>query len=553
VRRVAADLLAGLQGAVSSVPSGMATAVLAGVQPIQGLYASMAGPTAGSLTAGTRLMIIAPTGAAALGAASALHNVPADKRPDAVAVLTILVAAALVAAGLLRLGRYTRFVSHSVMIGFLTGVSVNIICGQVAGLTGATPHGQINVLKALSVLLHPGRINLASLLTGLAAMAILAVVTRTRLALAGMLLAVIVPTAVVAATGATSVARVRDTGHIKPGIPVPAVPDFRLLSFGMISGALAVAAIILVQGAGVSEVAPSDDVRPQAGNRNLIAQGVANIASSLLRGIPVGGSLGDTSVNVRSGARTRLAGVASGVFMGVILVAFSGAVGLVASPTLAAVLIFFGLGSFQVGEIRTIWRTGPTSQVAIITTFAATLLLPVAAAVGIGVALSLLLQLNRDAMDLSLVELIPLDDGRLAEAPPPEQLPGGRVTILDVYGSLLYAGARTLQARLPDPTADDAAVLVLRLRGRTAAALGATFVKVISDYADALSGHGGRIYLSGLSPDAIERLDAVGLLGGPVQAAEATPVLGESTYEALRDAQDWLVSPARGRSADGRR
>jgi sulfate permease, SulP family len=244
------------------------------------------------------------------------------------------------------------------------------------------------------------------LLTGLAALVILAVLSRTRFAQAGLLLAVVIPTALVAATGANSVARVRDTGHIGPGIPLPALPDFRLLSYGMISGALAVAAIIIVQGAGVSEVAPGYELAPPGANRDLIAEGAGNLASSLLGGIPVGGYLGQTAINVKSGARSMLAGVAAGIWMGILLAAFSGAVGEVAVPTLAAVLIFFGVSTFQGGQIRSIWRTGPGSQVAMITTFAATLLLPVAAAVGIGVALSLLLQLNRDAMDLTVVELV---------------------------------------------------------------------------------------------------------------------------------------------------
>ncbi len=334
-------------------------------------------------------------------------------------------------------------------------------------------------------------------------------------------------------------ARVRDTGHIQPGIPIPALPDFSLLSYGMISGALAVAAIIMVQGAGVSEVAPGSELAPPGANKDLVAQGVGNLASSVLRGIPVGGSLGQTTINVKSGARSMLAGVASGVWMGIILAAFSGAVGEVAVPTLSAVLIFFGVSTFQADQIRTIWRIGPSSQVAIVATFTATLLLPVAAAVGIGVALSLLLQLNRDAMDLAVVELIPLDDGRMAEAQPPTELAGHRVTILDVYGSLLYAGSRTLQAKLPDPSNAERAVLVLRLRGRTA--LGATFVKVMSGYADRLAEVGGRIYLSGLSRDVIGRLRAAGLLGDAVRAAEATPIIGESTRAAFLDAQEWLV------------
>jgi sulfate permease, SulP family len=160
--QVVADLIAGLQGAISSFPGGMATAVLVGVHPIQGLYACLAGPIAGGLAARTRLMIITTTGAVALAAGSALHNVSASQRPAAVGLLTLFVAAALIVAGVLRLGRYTRFVAHSVMTGFLTGISVNIICGQLAGLTGTKTHGHVAIEDAAQVLLHPGRISLAS-------------------------------------------------------------------------------------------------------------------------------------------------------------------------------------------------------------------------------------------------------------------------------------------------------------------------------------------------------------------------------------------------------
>src|SRR5215472_11954796 len=91
-RRLAADLVAGLQGAISSFPGGMATAVLVGVHPIQGLYACVGGPIAGGLTARTRLMIITTTGAVALAAGSAMHEVRPAQRPAAMGLLTLMVA-----------------------------------------------------------------------------------------------------------------------------------------------------------------------------------------------------------------------------------------------------------------------------------------------------------------------------------------------------------------------------------------------------------------------------------------------------------------------------
>ena len=535
-----ADLIAGLPGAISSVPDGMAAAVLAGVNPVQGLYASFAGPVAGGLTSNTRLMVITTTSAAALAAGSALQSVAPAQRPAAVPLLVILVGVVLVAAGLVRLGRYTRFVSYSVMIGFLTGIAVNIVCGQISDLTGAPAQGDFPLAKAIDVLSHPGHINLASLLTGLSALAILAALARTRVAAVSALIALVIPTVVVVLAGADSIARVGDQGDIPGGIPLPHLPDFGLMSFSLVTGALAIAAIVLVQGAGVAEAAPNPgDAQPNP-NQDIIAQGAGNLAAGFFRGIAVGGSVGQTALNVSVGARTRWATIWSGVWMLVILAIFSGLVAKIAVPTLGAILIFAAIGSLRPGEIRGIMRTGHGSQIAVITTFAVTLFLPVAAAVGIGVALSLLLQLNTEAMDLAVVELIPRDDGRFEERPPPATLTSHHVTVLDVYGSLLYAGARTLGAHLPDPADARSPVVVLRLRRRTS--LGATFVKVVGDYADRLAAADGRLYLSGLEPSLTERLSRTGHLDGPVRTFEATPIVGESTQAAYLDADAWLVT-----------
>jgi SulP family sulfate permease len=223
----------------------------------------------------------------------------------------------------------------------------------------------------------------------------------------------------------------------------------------------------------------------------------------------------------------------------VILAIFSGLVAKVAVPALSAILIFAAASSLRPGEIATIMRSGRISQVVVITTFAATLFLPVAAAVGIGVALSLLLQLNQEAMDLTVVELIPRDDGRFEERKPPKSLTSFHITVLDVYGSLLYAGARTLQAHLPEPGEARSPVVVLRLRRRTS--LGSTFVMVIAGYAGQLADSGGRLYLSGLDSSVTGQLRHTGHIHGPVRAFEATPIVGESTRAAYLDAETWLV------------
>ncbi len=139
--------MAGLPRAIGSVPDGMASAVLAGVSPVFGLYASFAGPVAGGLSASTRLMVITTTTAAALAAGSFLASVSPEDQVASLFMLVILAGALMVLAGVLRLGRFTRFVSHSVMIGFLTGVAANIVFGQLPDLTGVDAEGSTSLTK----------------------------------------------------------------------------------------------------------------------------------------------------------------------------------------------------------------------------------------------------------------------------------------------------------------------------------------------------------------------------------------------------------------------
>src|SRR6478736_2983050 len=537
-----ADLVAGLPNAISNVPDGMASGVLAGVSPVSGLYASAIGPLIGGFGSSTQLMVITTTSAASLAAGSGVAVVDEAHRAGALALLALLAGGFMVVAGVLRLGRYTRFVSHSVMLGFLTGVAANIIFGQLADLTGTSPTGDSRLGKAINVILHPGRIDVSSLLVGLAAMAILVGLASTPLKVVSPLIALVVPTAVVIVAGLDSVARVSDQGAIPTGFPLPELPAFGQLNTSILAGAAAVAAIVLVQGTGVAEAAPNSE-GPSNANRDFTGQGAGNIAASLFRGMPVGGSVSSTALNKASGARSRWSVIFSGVWVLVILVAFSGLVGQVALPTLAAILIYAATTSLRPHELLTIVRSGPNSAVAVIGTFVATLFLPVAAAVGLGVVISLLLQLNQEAVDLAVVQLTTDAQGRFVESPPPARLASHEVIVLDVYGSLFYAGARTLQSHLPDPTGAVSPGVVLRLRGRTT--FGSTFFRVVSDYAARLEAVGGRLYLAGLDPNVAERLERQSdPLTGPAHLYPATPVVGESTMAALADASTWQVRAA---------
>lgn len=449
----------------------------------------------------------------------------------------------MVVAGVARLGRYTAFVSHSVMTGFLTGVAVNIVLGQLPDLFGVEFEADTPVAKVSELFGTDVTADAPSTVVGVAAIVLLAWLPRTRLARFSALVALAVPSIVVAAIEwFDPVELVSDVGDIPRGIPLPALPDLSVFSLDLLVGALAVAAITLVQGAGVAESVPNPDGSRARPSTDFTAQGLANVAAGLFRGMPVGGSVSQTALNVAVGARDRWASIMSGVWMLAILIALSGVAGRVATPTLAAVLIVASIGSIKPGTVSTVWQAGLQARIAMATTFVATLTVSIPAAVGVGVAVSLLLSVAREGQDLRVVAWEQTTDG-ITEQPVPATLEPGTVTVLNVHGSLFYVGARTFERQLPRPA--ERAVVVVRVRGRSM--LGATAFAILSDYAGALDALGGRLYLSGVSHELVEQFAASGRVTGhgPITVVEASPVIGEATRRAIAEGELFLLGEGR--------
>lgn len=302
-RMTKADVVAGIPGAIGGVPDGMAAGLLAGVSPVHGLYASLAGRFFGGIGTSTRLMVITTTSASALAAGSVLTDVAPADRSAAMVVLTLVAGIAMIAAAALRLGRYTRFVSHSVMTGFLLGIAANIVFGQLPVLLGAPSEGSVAALKALHVVLHPRQIHWPSALVGALAVVLLVAVARTRFRTVAALAGLLVPMALVLGLGWDGVATVSDAGAIPRGFPLPQVPEASLLSPSLIAGAVAVTVIVLVQGAGVAEAAPNPDGTRAKTDRDFCAQGSATSSppfSAACRSVVRWGRPRSTSAPVRA-------------------------------------------------------------------------------------------------------------------------------------------------------------------------------------------------------------------------------------------------------------
>jgi len=550
VKGLGGDLSAGLTKSIDSVTGGMANAVLAGVNPMYGLYTVLAATPIGALFTSSVYMNIDSTGAIAATAGSMLLIYSAEERPLALAVLTLLVAVFMLAAGLLKLGFLTRFIANAVLRGFLTGIGVNIILGQLGDFTGYYSEFDNKVVRGVDTVLHLGQIDLQVLLVGVVTVVLIVVLDRVPYVnKLSLLIALTVASALAPLLDLATVPLVSSLGALPEKLPRPVLPDLALIP-GLIGPAFALTIIALAQSAGISQAYVNPDGKYPDTSRDFLGQGAANVAGALFQGLPAGGSLGGTELLVKGGARSRWANIFTGVMAAIIILLFADFISRIALAALAGLLIVVGFQTIKFREIDKIWHTSNTSRALMIATFIATLVVPLQWAIFFGVALSFAVFAYREAESTSIVEVTMSESGAPIERPAPATLASNRITLLNAYGSLFFAGARNLEEDLPQVETARNAVVILSLRGHTE--LGSTFIGVLERYAQALRAQGNTLILVSISPAVYEQLAETEFL--EVVGAEHVFVAskpGESTMRAYQKAQQMIqASPAQSGDMD---
>jgi sulfate permease, SulP family len=532
--RASKDVTAGVTLGLVSVPDGLAMGLLAGLSPVAGLYGYLVGTVAGALATSSVLMSVQATGAMAVLIADvpALHG--AQEPARALATLGLLTGAVMLILGALRLGTLMRFVPNAVLTGFVNAVAVNIVLGQLSGLTGYDSDRGSRLTRALDTALNPGSFHWPTVLVGAATIALIVGLERTRLRSLGLLVAVAVTSGLAAALGPfEAVEQLRDIAEIPASLPRPVLPALGLVPT-LLLPAISLAFVGLVQGAAISQTVTNPDGTFPDVSGDFRGQGVANVASGLLRGMPVGGSMSATALLTAAGARSRLANATAGIVIALAILLLSDLVALVAMPALAGLLILVGYRTLKVEQVRLVWQTGPTQATVLATTFVLTLIIPLQYAVLVGVGVSVILYVVGQSNRVRVVRLtLPGPQAYPAESLPPPMIEAGETVVLAVYGSLFFASAPVFEQQLPDidPLAGGGAV-VLVLRGHDD--LGSTFLQALRRYQDKLLAAEGHLLLAGVEDRALVQLRDTGMLEriGPDNVFRVTPMLGEALQEA---------------------
>jgi len=534
------DAVAGLVLGVESVPDGLALGVLAGVNPLAGLYGYMFGTVGGALATSTPLLAVQVTGATGVMVADAGLDRMADPQ-RALYTLSVMVGVVMIGAGLLRMGNVLRFVPRAVMVGFISGIGVNTVLGQLGNFTGYDATGANRLMRTLDLLLHFWEIHLPTFGVALVTLLLIVVLKRTRLGALGLVVAIVAGSGLAALLAGLGypVALVGDVATVGGGLPLPTLPDLGLIPELLIP-AIAIAFVAMVQGAGIATAFPAPGGGPARPSQDFIGQGIGSVISGLFRGMPASGSMSATALNVQAGARTRLSLFVAGGVMAVVVLALGPVVGYVAFAALSALLIVVGVGTIRPAQMVLALRSGKRQALVLSVTFVLTVLVPVQYAVIAGAVLGILLFVIHQANQLTIRQLVMGKKKYLREVDPPAQVPCNDVLILQPHGNLFFASASAFALQLPVVTPDSRhSVVILRLRGVDD--LGVSVAQILVDYAADLRAVESRLIVNG-GDRLQERLRRTGALAklGEENYYPSTEWRGRVLAKANADAKAWV-------------
>jgi len=488
-----ADALAGVTVGFVALPLAMAFAIASGLSPQSGLYTAIVAGTLISALGGSRVQIGGPTGAFVVIVA----GIATKYGVDGLLICTIMAGVMLIALGAAGMGSAVRFIPRPVVVGFTNGIAVLIASTQIRDFFGlhmlAIPSGFVPRMSALITSAgtwSPPATALSVLsLTGILLLA------RASRRIPASIVVLAIATAAVVALGLNVETIGSRFGGVPAGLPSLHVPRIPLSSLGgLMMPAMTVAmlgAIESLMSATVADRMSGDRHNP---NVELVAQGIANIASPLAGGLPATGAIARTATNIRSGAKTPVAGMIHGLTLLLILLFAAPLARFVPLPVLSAILLVVAYNMGEWREIPELLRLTKTDVAVWVVTFELTVFADLTIAVGVGMVLAGLLFIRRvaDTTTVSMVTDEYVREGH-AHSLQNKEIPR-YVRIIRIHGPFLFGATDKLHVVYDNLDALPEIVL-LRLRNMTA--IDATGLRALEELAEAMRRSGRHLILCG--------------------------------------------------------
>ena len=488
------DLLAGLTVWAVLVPESLAYATIAGVPPVVGLYAAVPALLLYAVVGTSRHLVVSPMSATAALSIGVVATVSSD--PSTYVVLTAGLALATglvaIAAGLLRLGFLASFISEPVLKGFIIGLALTIIIGQVPDLLGISK-GSGNFFEKLGYILsHLDEVDPLTLTVGLVSLGLLLALRRFLPLVPGSLVVAL------AGIGITWLLHLDDhglaiVGHIDAGLPEVGLPDVSGHFADLLGGAVGVMLVGFAEGLGAAKTYAAKDGYDIEPNRELLGLGAANLGSGLASGMVVNGSLSKTAVNGSAGARSQVSGLTVAALALLTLLFLTGLFEKLPEATLAAIVIAAVIELVDIESLRRLWRvtsgrvvkvyqlSARADFVAAFCALLGVLFLDTLPGLVIGIGASLILLIARTSRP-HVAPLVPVDadpDSPWVDVERnPDFTPVPGVLVVRVEAPLMFANADDVRTRVRELASEVAAspdgLHLVVLDGRTSPSIDVT-------------------------------------------------------------------------------
>ncbi|HEV7389608.1 MAG TPA: sulfate permease [Gemmatimonadaceae bacterium] len=465
--QLTADIIAGTIVGVVALPLAIAFAIASGLTPDRGLYTAIIAGFLISALGGSRVQIGGPTGAFVV----IVYGIVQRYGIDGLMVATLMAGIILVILGVARLGAAIKFIPHPVVVGFTSGIAIIIVSSQVKDFLGLrlsnVPADFIPKWRVIAA--HLGSADMTTIEISLLALAIMAIWPRVSRRIPGPFVALILTTALAHFFNLPIETIGSRFGSISASFPHPTLPHVSLNQLAsLVAPAFTIALLAAVESLLSAVVADGMIGGRHRSNMELVAQGIANIASPLFGGMPATGAIARTATNVKNGGRTPVAGMVHALTLLLITLFFGRWAGLIPLATLAAILVVV---SYHMSE----WRTfrgelsAPKSDVVVLlTTFALTVLVDLTVAIEVGMVLAAFLFMRRmaEVTNVSVVtrELVDAesDDEDDPNAVRDRSVPES-VEVFEINGPFFFGAAEQFKDTISQ-IAKKPRVLVIRMR-----------------------------------------------------------------------------------------
>lgn len=497
------DLIAALTVAVVAIPQSMAYALIAGVNPVYGLYTSIVSSIIGSAFGSSKHLVTGPTNAICLLVAGSMRNyMGLDNAYQMLFLMTFLVGALQIIFGAIKLGKVINFVSHTVIVGFTAGAGILIALGQLSTLLSIRIEHSSEMpttMKFLYVITHLNQTNLYALGLGLMTIAIILICKRINKNLPGALIGIVIPVIFIV------IFSLEQKGVKLTGFIPSSLPPFKMVQFSfdsvknVFSGAIAISIIGLVEAISISKSISSTSRQKIDANQEFVGQGLANLVSSFFQCFPGSGSFTRSAINYHNGAVSRFSGILSGVVVALVLLFFAPYAQYIPNPCLAGVILVTAYSLVDQQEIKKVVKVGKfnSDSIAMWVTCFATILMPdLDYAIYTGIVLSILMYL-KDTNKVPVKILIPTQgkEAQILEQEVKSVKEKVDIIIVQLEGNLYFGSASDLEEKL-DNLVDKAKVIILRMKYVTTIDL--TALNAIKVFIRTVREAGGILIISGV-------------------------------------------------------